>query len=126
MKNTNRGFTLIELMITVAILAIISAIAIPAYTGYIKTAKLQEASNNFASLRIAQEEYFMENNTYFGGTDTATVEANSSGLWKAVKGSETAVAFKYEVTASATTWSAIATGNLSGSTAYGEKVKAKK
>lgn len=58
MKNTNKGFTLIELMITIAILAIISTIAIPAYTGYIKTAKLAEAHNNIAALRIAQEEFF--------------------------------------------------------------------
>ena len=61
-NTTNRGFTLIELMIVVAILAIISAIAIPAYTGYIKTAKLTEAQNNLAALRLAEEEFFLENN----------------------------------------------------------------
>ena len=122
MQTTNRGFTLIELMITIAILGIIASIALPAYTGYIKTAKLQEAHNNIAALRIAQEEFFLENNAYFGGAGTAAVETASGGLWKAAKGSESAVAFNYVVTATATSWSVIATGNLAGSSVNGEVV----
>ena len=125
MHKTNRGFTLIELMIVVAILAIISAIAIPAYTGYIKTAKLTEAQNNLAALRLAEEEFFLENNTYFGGANTLAVETASQGLWTATIGNQGAVAFNYVVIATATTWSATATGNLAGST-FGEVVTAAK
>lgn len=61
-----RGFTLIELMITVAVLAIIAGIAIPAYNGYIKSSRFAEAQNEFAKIKIAQSEFFLENNTYFG------------------------------------------------------------
>lgn len=121
MQNTNRGFTLIELMIVVAILAIISAIAIPAYTGYITTAKLTEAQNNLAALRLAEEEFFLENNTYFGGATTALVEAASQGLWTATAGNQGAVAFNYSVTITPTTWTATALGNLAGST-FGETI----
>lgn len=124
MIKSNSGFTLIELMIVVGILAIISSLAVPAYNGYIKTAKLQEASNNLAALRIAQEEFFLENNAYFGGANTAAVETSSTGLWKAAKGSLSAVAFNYVVTTTATGWSATATGTLAGSGIVGEEVKA--
>lgn len=126
MQNINKGFTLIELMITIAILAILAAIAIPAYTGYVTTAKLQEASSSLTALRIAQEEYFMENNKYFSGGSTSAVKTASDGLWSASKGSDNAINFNYVVTTTATSWSAIATGNVTGSSIYGEKVKASK
>lgn len=126
MKNTNRGFTLIELMITVAILSVIVAIAIPSYTGYVKTSKLQEAHNNIGALRIAEEAFFSENNAYFGGINTAAVAANSQGLWAAAAGSEGVVAFNYVVTTTPTSWSVTATGNLAGSPVNGEIINATK
>lgn len=124
MQKTNRGFTLIELMIVVGILAVIASIAIPAYTGYIRTAKLSEAQNNLATLRLAQEEFYLENNAYFAGATTALVETASQGLWTATKGSEAAVAFSYVVTTTPSSWSATATGNLVGSSVFGEVVTA--
>ncbi|MFV2059788.1 MAG: type IV pilin protein [Gammaproteobacteria bacterium] len=81
----NKGVTLIELMIVIAILAIISAIAIPAYTGYIKTARIQECQQEVASLSLAEEEFFLEQRTYFAGADIATLEISSQGLWRAAE-----------------------------------------
>ena len=123
MQKTNRGFTLIELMVTIAILAIITTIAIPAYTGYVKTAKMTEATNNLAALRLAQEENFLENNVYFTGANTAAVETASNGLWEAAKGSNGAVNFNYVVT-NAAGWTATATGTGNG--VVGEIVTASK
>ena len=60
------GFTLIEMMVAVAILAIIAAIAIPAYNGYIKTSRFAEAQVEITAVKVAQEEFFLENNRYFG------------------------------------------------------------
>ena len=107
--NTN-GFTLIELMVTVAILGILAAIAIPSYNGYVLTAKMSEAQNNFAALRLAEEEYYLENNTYFGGADNNAIATNSGGLWSATKGSDGVVNFAYVASGSSSTWSATATG----------------
>ena len=76
------GLTLIELMIVVAILAIIASLAIPAYNGYIQTARESEGTQDLASLRIAQEEFYMDNNTYFQGATAGALRANSNNLWE--------------------------------------------
>ena len=83
----NKGFTLIELMVAVGVLAIIAAIAIPAYTGYIETAKRTECFNEIAAINLAQEEHFLEYNTYFSGerNDSETsLKDNSHGYYKGV------------------------------------------
>ncbi|EGW54748.1 type IV pilin protein [Candidatus Endoriftia persephonae] len=64
----SNGFSLIELMITIAIITIISAIAIPAYNGYIEEARFSAARMNAEPLRLALEDYFLENNTYIAGS----------------------------------------------------------
>jgi type IV pilus assembly protein PilE len=58
------GFSVVELMIVVAILAIISLIAIPAYQGYIREAQLSTARANVDSLRLFLEDWRLDNNTY--------------------------------------------------------------
>ncbi len=107
--NYTNGFTLIELMITIAIIAVIAGIAMPMYTGYIETARMTEADNNLAAIRLAEAEYFLENNKYFDGADTATISSNSDNLWNVAKGSD-GYNFDYVVTLSAGGWTAKATG----------------
>ena len=61
--ETDRGFTLVELMIAVAILAIVSAIAIPAYNGYIRESRLGALRMNLETLRIAVEGFRLDSRT---------------------------------------------------------------
>lgn len=62
--SVQKGFTLIELMIVVAIVAILAAISIPAYNDYITRSKLAEATSTLSSLRTNMEQYYQDNRTY--------------------------------------------------------------
>src|SRR5215468_11097422 len=59
MKKVQQGFTLIELMIVVAIIGILAAIAIPAYQDYTIRAQVSEGMNLAAAAKAAVSEYFL-------------------------------------------------------------------
>ncbi|MDP4028235.1 MAG: type IV pilin protein [Gallionella sp.] len=65
--KTQKGFTLMELMITVAIVAILASIALPAYSNYVQRGKIAEATTNLSSLRVSMEQYYQDNRTYLNG-----------------------------------------------------------
>jgi len=58
------GFTLIEVMITVAVIAIIAAVALPSYIDYATRGKLVEAKTNLSDMRTRLEQYFLDNRAY--------------------------------------------------------------
>jgi len=104
------GFTLIEVMITVAIIAILAAVAVPSYTDYIKRSKIQEATTTLLAMRTKMEQYFQDQRTYSGACDPAnpnTVAPVPTGL-------------KYFTVACSnvglSTYTVTATGNTTGDT----------
>jgi type IV pilus assembly protein PilE len=62
--RTQGGFTLIEVMITVAIVAILGMVAMPSYRDYVMRGHLADASNGLAAVRADMERHFQDNRTY--------------------------------------------------------------
>jgi type IV pilus assembly protein PilE len=58
------GFTLIEVMITVAVIAILAAVALPNYIEYVTRSRLVEAKSNLSDMRTRLEQYFLDNRAY--------------------------------------------------------------
>jgi type IV pilus assembly protein PilE len=75
-----KGFTLIEVMIVVAIIGILASVALPAYNKYVVRGKLQEAFTNLADQRIRLEQYYQDNRNYGPTTGTNCMGASSAAL----------------------------------------------
>jgi len=77
-NHAQKGFTLIELMIVVAIIGILAAIAIPQYQDYISRTQVTRAYGEVSSLRTAVEENLMRGNNAFALDDLGYVTGNIS------------------------------------------------
>ena len=87
MRKVQQGFTLIELMIVVAIIGILAAVAIPNYQQYTKKAKFTEVTNATTPYKSAIEIAIMEEGIAAGGTCTTCDSGGASGKVPAAAGS---------------------------------------
>ena len=78
MRNMS-GFTLIELMIAVVVVAILTAIALPSYQEYVTRGKITEATSNLADMRVKLEQFFQDNRTYVGACAAGTTAPLPTG-----------------------------------------------
>ena len=92
-----RGFTLVELMIVVAILGILSAVGIPIYRGYIDSTKVTEVQNNLRAVYLQQQDYFVNNNAYYstGITCTDSAAAVNTNLFSGTQVVDNTTGYRY-------------------------------
>jgi type IV pilus assembly protein PilA len=125
-KRGKKGFTLIELMIVVAIIGILAAIAIPNFLKFQAKSKQSEAKTNLKAIFTAQTAYFGENNSFAGFGAINYVPVGTRFLYTYLSGTDNA-GLSPAVGAPATTpaWDndsflAVAVGNIDNDAGFDE------
>lgn len=73
MNKQPAGFTLIEIMITVAIIGILAAIAVPSYVDYVRRGKIPEATTGLNSIRTKMEQKYQDERKYTRASCTSAL-----------------------------------------------------
>lgn len=78
-QQNDRGFTLIELMIAVAIVGILAAIALPSFQGYMKNSRRSDGHTLLQNAALAQEKWRVSNATYTSSVNNLAGVCPTSG-----------------------------------------------
>jgi len=107
-RPAQRGFTIIDLLVAVAIIAILVRIALPAYTAYIVRGSRQAAQSELVALATAQEKIFLNSNAYTADVTSAYTGQSTGGLG-VTSGKSKDTRYTFSAVATSTTFTLTAT-----------------
>jgi len=100
-----RGMTLIELMVVLAIVAILATIAVGSYRQYVLRANRTDATSALLRIQVAEEKFFLQNNAYtidLSATGLNVASPTPNGFYNLAVAGNPAIATSFKATAAAT------------------------
>ena len=104
-QHRMRGVTLIELMVVVAIVAILSSLAVGSYRRYVLRANRTDATSALLRIQVAEEKFFLQNNAYTTDVSATGLNVGSptpNGFYNLAVAGAPAIATSFKATATAT------------------------
>lgn len=80
MRKIDRGFSLIEVMVVIIIIAIMASIGIPSYRQYMMRAQRADATGTLMRMASAQEKFYLQNNRYAGAAEMGPAPPAGLGI----------------------------------------------
>ena len=107
-QHRMRGVTLIELMVVLAIVAILSSLAVGSYRRYVLRANRTDATSALLRIQVGEEKYFLQNNSYTANATAApptglgVASPTPNGFYNLAVAGAPAIATSFKATATAT------------------------
>jgi type IV pilus assembly protein PilE len=117
-RRATAGFTLLEVMITVAIIGLLASVAVPSYTSYVRRGQLSEAGTYLSDYRVKMEQYYQDNKNYGATAGTVCATDATASTWNGFSPGAKYFTFSCLTSSSGQAYTLTAAGSGGNTTGY--------